>query len=198
MYLPTVQCTLHNHSYPNRRKEIMKKASVLAAVLVITAVSAGTVSALPGLSMDIAFALPVPSGDFGDTAKTGLGASADAFVGIPMIPLKLGGHIGYNQFSMKEKEDENFSTIEVVPSVRYQFGLPIVGYAFLQAGAGYFQLSSSVSGVEAQNKFGFNVSVGAAASFLTSMKFFAMPAYTWINTEDTSTSYITFNIGLAF
>jgi len=47
----------------------LKKLPFLAAVLVITAVSAGTVSALPGLSMDIAFALPVPSGDFGDTAK---------------------------------------------------------------------------------------------------------------------------------
>ncbi|MCE5248602.1 porin family protein [bacterium] len=176
----------------------MKKVLVPVLVMMVTCFCAGSALALPGLSMEVGVNVPMPSGDFGDVFKTGIGGSANAFVGLPMMPLKFGGHVGYNRFPYKNIDDENFSIIEVVPSARYQMGLPLVGYAFVQAGVGLFRLSSSISGVDSENKLGFNVGAGAALTLLPSLNIFAMPSYTWIDNEDTSTTYITLTVGLSF
>ena len=175
----------------------MKRVLVLAAVLALTA-GIGAAYALPGVSVDAAVAVPIPVGDFSDIAKTGIGAGADVFAGLPMLPLKLGGRVAYNRFSHKVGSG-NTQIIEVLPSVRYELvGLPLGVFNFFgQFGAGLYTSmnTTKILGVETkktENKFGLAIGVGASA-----MSFMLMPMY-HIIFSDKNTSFVSLNVGMKF
>jgi hypothetical protein len=175
----------------------MKRALVLAAILAL-AVPVGVVYALPGLSVDAAVSVPFPTGDFGDAAKTGIGAGVDVFAGLPMLPLKLGGRVAYNRFTHKVG-DGNTQIIEVLPSVRYELGLPLGVLRFFgQAGVGLYSSINTVKvlGVDTkktENKFGLAVGVGASA-----MSFMVMPMYEIMFSDPKNLSFFSLNVGMRF
>jgi hypothetical protein len=176
----------------------MKKISVLASVLFLSAFISSTSYALPGATFDVGVALPIPVGSFSDAAKAGFGVGADAFFGIPMIPIKVGGHVAYNHFAAKGAGSESFSMIEILPSARYSIiSLPIAEI-YAQAGLGLYHFGSSISGFESQNKFGFNIGAGVSGMFTPTMSFFAMPLYNLVTTDKENSSYVSINLGLKF
>ena len=176
----------------------MKKISVLASALFLSAIFSCTAFALPGVSFDAGVAIPIPTGSFSDAAETGIGVGADAFFGLPMIPIKIGGHVAYNRFDTKGSGSDTFSMIEILPSVRYSiFSLPIA-QIYAQLGVGYYYFGSSLSGFESQNKFGFNIGAGVSGMFTPTMSFFAMPLFNVVTTDNENSSYLSVNIGLKF
>jgi hypothetical protein len=172
----------------------MKKIAALASVFLLAAILTGTVYALPGVTFDVGAALVAPTGSFGDAAKTGYGVGADVFFGIPLIPLKAGGHAAYNRFDVKGSGSETLSIFEILPSVRYSFLSIGVAEIFAQAGAGYFHISSSVSGSKSQSKFGFNIGPGVSITLTPVLNLTVLPLYNFINTENESTSYLSVNL----
>jgi opacity protein-like surface antigen len=176
----------------------MKKITALASAFLLATILSGTANALPGITFDVGAALPTPSGSFSDAAKAGFGVSADVFVGIPMIPLKVGGHAAYNRFNAKGPGSETFSITEILPSVRYSLISLGVADIFAQIGVGYYNFSSSVSGSKTQKKLGFNIGPGVSVMFTPAMRLFVMPLYNLIKTENENTSYLSINLGLRF
>ena len=175
----------------------MKAFPVLLAAIAVLAFTALPAAALPGLSIDAAVSVPLPTGDFADAAKTGIGGGVDVFAGLPMLPLKVGGRIAYNRFG-HDIGDGNTSIIEVLPSVRYELGLPMgIFRMFGQVGAGLYNWRSTVKvgGFEVDDdgtEFGMSFGVGA-----TAMNFMVMPMYE-VMFDDNNTSFISLNVGMRF
>lgn len=170
------------------------------AFLVISSLTfmTGNTYALPGLDLSAGVVVAVPTGDFADAAKTGYGLNADAFFGIPLFPLKVGGHVAYNRFSMKNADSEDFSIVEIVPSIRYSI-LPLVLWnVYAQVGAGYYYYAPSFSGFDSESKFGFNVGAGVSGMLIPTVSIYAMPMYNMIFTDDKKTSYFSLNVGMKF
>jgi hypothetical protein len=172
----------------------MKKIAALASVFLLAAIISGTAYALPGVTFDVGAALVAPTGSFGDDAKTGYGVSADVFFGVPLIPLKVGGHAAYNRFDAKSSGSGTLSIYEILPSVRYSLLSIGVAEIFAQAGVGYFNISSSISGSESQSKFGFNIGPGVSITLTPVLHLTVIPLYNFINTENKSTSYLSVNL----
>lgn len=167
---------------------------VVSAFIVIPCVS----YALPGLSIDAGPSFTMPMGKFADNADTGWGIAANAFAGIPIMPLKLGGRVAYNRFGVTDYDSENFSVLEIAPSVRYSLVPLMVMDIFLQAGVGYYRLDSSLSGFESENKYGINAGIGIHGMALPTMSVFVMPMYNIVFTDNDNTSYLSINAGLKF
>jgi hypothetical protein len=138
-----------------------------------------------------------PTGDFGDATETGFGGAFEAFAGLPMMPLKIGGRVAYNRFGHKVG-DGSSSFLEIQPSVRYGFGLPLGVFSFFgQFGVGIYNWKTEVkaggfSFDDSGTDFGLSLGIGANA-----MNFFVMPMYNMVF-DDNDTSYFSFNIGASF
>jgi hypothetical protein len=175
----------------------MKKVLVLAAALGCFICFIPAAHALPLISFDAALAVPFPTGDFADAAKTGIGAGVEVFAGLPLLPFKIGGRAAYNRFSCKTWSG-NTQIIEVLPTVRYELGLPLgILNFFGQLGAGLYTSMNTVKilGVETkktESNFGLSVGVGASA-----MNFMVMPMYE-IMFDDNKTSFVSLNVGMRF
>ena len=154
--------------------------------------------ALPGLDLSAGIDVAAPVGDFGDAAKTGYGINIDAFLGLPLFPMKVGGHVAYNRFDIKNSSTKNVSIVEIVPSVRYSI-LPLGFWdVYAQAGVGYYYFSNSLAGFSSKNKFGFNVGAGVSGMVLPTLSIYVMPMYNMIFTKNTNTTYVSVNVGLKF
>ncbi|MHB9027296.1 MAG: outer membrane beta-barrel protein [Candidatus Latescibacterota bacterium] len=175
----------------------MKMFSRIAASAALLLGFAAAAQAIPGLSMDAAVNVAAPSGDFADGSETGFGGAFEAFAGIPLFPLKFGGRVAYNRFGHKFG-DGSYSILEVQPSVRYGFGLPLGVFSFFgQFGVGIYNWSSEVKAPGFSVKDSgtdFGVSLGLGANV---MNLFLMPMYNVIF-DNNDTSYFSFNIGATF
>lgn len=175
----------------------MKKVLVLAAALGCFICIIPAAHALPLISFDAALAVPFPTGDFADSVKTGIGANVEAFASLPMIPLKIGARAAYNRFSHKAGSG-NTQIIEVLPTVRYELGLPLgILNFFGQLGAGLYTSVNTVKilGIKTkktESNFGLSVGIGASA-----MNFMVMPMYE-IMFSDPNTSFVSLNVGMRF
>ncbi len=175
----------------------MKLSMIIAATGVLFLGLAAGVYALPGLSMDAALSVPVPSGYYADNTKAGVGGAVNAFAGLPLLPLKLGGRVAYNRFGHKFG-DGSTSYLEIVPSVRYGFGLPLGLLSFFgQFGVGVYRWKSETKILGYHKKtsdtnYGFSAGIGANV-----LNLMVMPMYQ-VLFDDDKTSYFTFNVGLSF
>jgi hypothetical protein len=183
----------------------MRKVTQCIIVLAGICLTAGAAQALPGVTIDAAIALPMPTGDFSDAFKPGFGVAADAFVAIPITGLQVGGHIGYNRFGADDSfDDGNMGVIEILPSVRYTLSAPLgMMRAFGQLGVGVYNWSSELEmgAIKAEDDgtdFGFAIGAGLSGRVAPTMELFIMPMYNSIQTEDESTNYFTVNVGVMF
>ncbi len=176
---------------------MMRKFKSIAAVFVLGLGLSTAAYALPLVGFDAAINVPVPTGDYSDVSKTGFGGSVEAFAGLPMLPLQIGGRVAYNRFGQKFG-DGSSQFVEVLPSVRYGIGLPLGLLSFFgQFGAGMYAWSSDqkILGVKYKDngtEFGISAGVGA-----TAMNFMVMPMY-HLMFDDNKTSYVSFNVGMKF
>ena len=58
----------------------------MCAVVCVMTISGTTEAQLNVLDVDINLSYPMPQGDFADSYKSGFGAGADVFVGLPILP----------------------------------------------------------------------------------------------------------------
>ncbi|MFC1692415.1 hypothetical protein ACFL1R_02795 [Candidatus Latescibacterota bacterium] len=178
----------------------MKKAFLLAVILTIFVIASGTSYALPGLTVDAAVAPTVPMGDFSDAAKPGFAVAGEAFIPFGIIPgLKIGIRAAYNHFGMEESDEENYTMIEILPSVRFSFSPPMSPLGiFGQVGVGLYNFNSSIENFDSQNEVGVNIGAGLTQSIAPLIKLFVMPQYHLVMTEEENTTYLTVNIGVMF
>ena len=197
----------------------MRKGLALAVVLILLTVITGTASALPGITIDATFNLPMPMGEdnFKDNYKPGFGAGADVFIMLPIMPgLKIGGRVAYNRFGVEDPfevkgvsftgVDGSMSIVEILPSIRKTFGPPLSPIkAFIQFGAGMYataQTFDAPTGVtiptESTTDFGISIGAGLRGKILPGMGLIVYPLYHIIFTEEENTSYLSANIGITF
>ena len=172
----------------------MKKFFLFLCFASALVIIPGLSTALPGLSICVGPSLTVPLGDFADNTKNSWGVAANAFAGIPIMNIKLGGRVAYNSFGIKNS-DENFSILEITPSIRYSFFPLMVTDVYLQAGGGYYRLDS---GGDTDNQIGINAGFGIEGTVTPTMSVFVMPLYNLIFREDENTSYLSINAGVKF
>jgi hypothetical protein len=186
----TINFTIPDGGFP------MKRTVVFAAALLLS-FGIGTSHALPGISIDAGISVPAPTGDFADAAKTGIGAEAEAFAGLPMLPFKVGCRAAYSRFG-HDVGGGNTQITEILPSIRYELGLPLGIFSlFGQFGAGYYHWKSTakIGGVDFTDdgkEFGISAGVGASA-----MNVMIMPMYHRMF-DNAKTSYISLDVGMRF
>lgn len=175
----------------------MRKFMHFATVLVLGLGLSAAANALPLVGFDAAVNVPVPTGDYSNVSKTGFGGSLEAFAGIPLLPVQIGGRVAYNHFGQK-MGDGNSQFVEVLPSVRYGLGLPLgLLSVFGQLGAGAYIWSTDQKylGIKYKdNGTEFGISAGLG---VTAMNFMVMPMY-HLMFDDDKTSYVSFNVGMKF
>lgn len=172
----------------------------LLAALALAAVAAVGVSAQ--MTYDVSATYAQPLGDFGDACDLGYGAQGDAFYALPSMPnLGIGGRLAWTRFSYESDllDDENFSTLEILPSARYSFTPADAQFGFFgQAGVGLYRGSTSIGNADAETDLGFSVGGGASGKFTDTASFVVMPLYHWVNTEGNSMTYLSFSFGVLF
>jgi len=149
------------------------------------------------ITADITASLPVPTGDFADAADAGYGVTGDLFLGLPLLPIKLGGHVGYALFPEKDGAGAgNTTMIEVIPSIRYQLGLPLgIISIWSQLGAGMYRWENDAAD---GTDLGMSIGLGASVMAFPGLNIMAMPLYHVVFSEDDKLTYLSFNVGLKF
>jgi len=181
---------------------LMKTSAILIAAAVLCAGSAGA-----QLNIDVTGAYTMPMGDFSDSSTPGFGIGAEVFATLPMLPLEVGGRVGYNRFGAEDDfEDGSTSIIEILPSARYVFGPPLSPVKiFGQLGVGLYNWNSEFDLKNIKqtvkddgNDFGIAIGLGVRGKVGPIPGLIALPMYHIIFTEDESTNYLALNVGIAF
>ncbi len=180
----------------------MKKFPLLAIVIC-------GLLAIPGISGaqlrgEAYFSLPMPTGDFADTAEPGFGLGGGIYFPVPQLwNMQIGGQVAYNWFNL-DPVDGGFSIIELAPTARlflrdYDDTFNVFNL-FLQVGVGAYRWNSDpdVGDGDDSFDFGFSVGVGASGRFTDRWSFFLMPKFTWIQTDNDNITYVPLNLGVLF
>jgi hypothetical protein len=149
------------------------------------------------ITADITASMPVSTGDFADNTDAGYGIAGDIFLGLPLLPIKIGGHVGFEQFAGKDDTGSgDFTILEIAPSIRYQLGLPLdLVSIWGQLGAGMYRWENDATdGADLGVSFGF----GASTRVLPGMNILAMPLYHIVYSDDDKLTYLSLNVGLKF
>lgn len=178
-------------------------AFVFASALLVPAANAGT------FTFGLTAGASLPMGDYGDVAKTGWdgGVFGDYWV---TNQFGIGADVVYNSSKFDADgtplEDESVNMIQMGGHLKWMF--PMTGSAmapWLQAGAGAYNVGSSVEGSDSETKFGFNL--GAGLNFwgndmmslgLAGTYHNVMDAMTDSDGDETSASYINVGLNLTF
>jgi hypothetical protein len=174
---------------------VFMKFSVFPALFLL-ALAAAPVSAqtIPGLDLDATYTLPrqgEPSAAGKDDLRYGVGA--DAFLGLPFLPVKIGARVGYDRFGAILGKGQT-SVTQIVPSVRYGFSLPSGALGiFGQAGIGQYSWSGDEGGGWKDKGYGVSLGLGASAG-----KLLVLPMYHRMLTGKKGQSYFSLNVGYKF
>ena len=185
----------------------MKKFASMLALLIIAVPMFGQAPSQWSVGVGVEGGLP--TGDFNNASNFGIGGLAFAgYNGIdPSFQLTLTS--GYVRFSGKDLPDGSSASMGVIPILvggKYYFmpgdtrvyGQVDVGLYLLNTSVSTTILGQSVSGSESTSKFGVAPVLGAQFKAGDKMWVDAHVNYTDIMTDNSSTSYIGFGIGLVF
>jgi opacity protein-like surface antigen len=183
----------------------MKK---ILLVLFVTVFAVSFSNAQSKMGASVQGTLSFPTGDFGDGAGTGFGATGTFIYSVsPMLDVT--GSVGYIKWGTKESipgYEVSFSDIPILVGLRYAFGKG----QFLPYGAaevGLHMLSSSVKGnlygftvdqSDTETKFGIAPGVGFLYKFNPKTSLDVNAKYNIIFTEGSSTTHLSVNAGVAF
>ncbi|MEP0860341.1 MAG: porin family protein [Ignavibacterium sp.] len=183
----------------------MKK---LLLVLFVTVFAVAFTNAQSKMGASVQGLLSFPTGDFGDGAGTGFGATGTFTYSVsPMLDVT--GSVGYIKWGTKESipgYEVSFSDIPIQVGLRYAFGkgqfLP-----YGSAEVGLHMLSSSVKGTlfgftvdqsDTETKFGIAPGVGFLYKFNPKTSLDVSAKYNMIFTEGSSTTHLSVSAGVAF
>ncbi len=183
----------------------MKK---LLLVLFVTVFAVTFVNAQSKMGASVQGLLSFPTGDFGDGAGTGFGATGTFIYSVsPMLDVT--GSVGYIKWGTKESTpgyEVSFSDIPILVGLRYTFGKgQFLPYA--SAETGLHMLSSSVKGTffgftvdesNTETKFGISPGVGFLYKFNPKTSLDVSAKYNMIFTEGSSTTHLSVSAGVAF
>ncbi|AFH47945.1 Hypothetical protein IALB_0233 [Ignavibacterium album JCM 16511] len=151
----------------------------------------------------------LPTGDFGDAAGTGFGATGTFIYELSPM-LQLTGSIGYARWGSKENLPSgwewSFSAIPVQVGLRYSFGkgnfLPYVaaetGLSFLSSKVTVEYFGQTFTSDNSESKFGLAPGAGFLYKFNPKTALDVTLKYNMIFTEGSSTTYLGINAGVAF
>ncbi|GIV45990.1 MAG: hypothetical protein KatS3mg036_0808 [Ignavibacterium sp.] len=183
----------------------MKK---LLLVLFVTVFAVAFTNAQSKMGASVQGLVSFPTGDFGDGAGTGFGATGTFTYSVsPMLDVT--GSVGYITWGAKETIpgiEASSSDIPILVGLRYAFGkgqfLP-----YVSAETGLHLLSSKVSGSflgisfeesDSQTKFGVSPGAGFLYKFNPKTSLDVSAKYNIIFTEGSSTTHLSVSAGVAF
>lgn len=170
--------------------------STFVAAIAMTA-PAATASAQSSNPFEIggAFGASIPVGDGVDGIDTGWNATFILGYKPSFSPLGFRAEAGYNQFGITDTE-ENISIASFTGNAVFE--LPTGGFTpYIIGGAGLYNIGTSISGIDSENKFGFNVGGGISMP-LSGFKVFVEARYNRVSTDGGSTSYVPIVFGAIF
>lgn len=181
----------------------------MALALVATAANAqSVVPAAKPVSFGIAGGMSMPTGDFGDMAKTGYNISGLFQIQQPTWPVAIRIEGQFQNFDGKDAfEGANAKSIGGLANALYYIPTKSTVRPYLTGGLGFFHLKtdggdacSEAFGDEcsdSDNKFGFDF--GAGLEFqLTGMSTFIEANWQSVQTEGTATRMFPIRVGIKF
>jgi opacity protein-like surface antigen len=183
----------------------MKKLLSFFTVLILLTMLTATTNAQNKMGVSVQAGVAFPTGDFGDGAGTGFGATGTFLYDVsPMFQVT--GSVGYAKWGPKEDlpsgYDYSLSTVPVLVGGRYSFGKDnFMPYVLAELGVHF--LSSTVESPfgkfsDSSTKFGFAPGVGFVYKFNPKVGLDVNVKYDLISTEGSSTTYVGVNAGVLF
>ena len=173
------------------------KRTIFGVAALALAFMATTAEAQKPISFGIAAGASMPMGDFGDAVGTGWNAGAVLAINAPTMPVGFRVDASYNSFGINDI-DESINILGVNGNVTW--GLPMAAAPispYLIGGVGMYRLDTSVSGIDAETEFGFNVGVGTKFA-LSGFGTFIELRYHSAQTEGEATNYLPITFGIMF
>jgi len=179
---------------------MMKRLMLGAAVVGLTLVAAPTAHAQVGVG--VSAGLSMPTGDLGDSYKSGYSVNGLIGVTMPLSPIGFRGEVGYNSWDGKSgtlADGSTASSLSGTANVILQVPGMIVAKPYVIGGLGYnhlkFDAGSNLSTTE--NKLGWNV--GGGLNFgLGTLSTMLEARYVTINAEGGSIHYVPVTFGIMF
>ncbi|MEX2110928.1 MAG: hypothetical protein WD802_10015 [Gemmatimonadaceae bacterium] len=138
----------------------------------------------------------IPVGDFGDEADVGYNATFILGYKPAFSPLGFRFDAAYNEMGDEVFTDESFQ----IPSFtgNLVFEMPTAGFRpYLIGGAGLYRVGTSISGIEAENKFGFNAGAGISMP-LSGFKVFVEARYNHVSFDAGNVTFVPITFGAIF
>ena len=179
------------------------------ALVATTANAQSLVPAVKPVSFGIAGGMSMPTGDFGDVAKSGYNVSGLLQFQQPTWPVAIRVEGQFQDFSGKgDLEDASAKSIGGLANVLYYFPTKSTVRPYVTGGLGFFHLKTDAGDAcsdelgedvcsSSDNKFGYDL--GAGLEFqLSGMSTFIEANWQSIQTEGSATRMIPIRVGIKF
>jgi hypothetical protein len=174
-------------------KRIVSIAVAAGAALALTAATAQAQVAL-----GVGGGLSIPTGDFGDAAKTGWNALANVGYNMPS-GLGVRGDFFYGQHSFKGGLDAKWKLAGGLGNLLYNFPGKSTVTPYVMGTVGFVNLKASATGASAsETKITFGGGGGVKFKAGTDASIFAEARYLTINTSGSNANFIPITVGVSF
>lgn len=169
---------------------------VLAGALVLAAFVAPTVGAQTPITWHAGIGLNLPQSDLGTGTGTGWGLMGGGDYWLKGSPIAIRGDLGYNHWGISNSS-ESISDFNITAAALYPFKTAGGVKPYVDAGLGWYRVSSSVSGSNAESDIGFNF--GGGINFMAGKtKMFADGRYHVVSHSGFGEDNIALMVGLRF
>lgn len=170
-------------------------STFVAAIAMTAPVSSASAQSSNPFEIGGAFGAAIPVSDFGDGLDMGWNATFILGYKPSFSPLGLRFDAAYNQFGITDF-DENISVASFTGNAVFE--APTGGFTpYIIGGAGLYNIGTSVSGFDSENKFGFNVGGGISMP-LSGFKVFVEARYNHVSVDGGSVKYVPITFGAIF
>jgi opacity protein-like surface antigen len=173
------------------------KRTILAASLVGLLLTLGSERLqAQSVSFGIGGGLTIPTGTFGDFAKTGWHGLGHIGYGLPSgLGLRGDFLYGQNKFDVGSGK---FKLAGGLGNVLYEFQSPGGVKPYLIAGAGFFNAKADVTGGTSETKFAFGGGGGVKLKVGADANFFVEGRYVSVQTSGDNLNFIPLTAGISF
>jgi hypothetical protein len=183
--------------------QMMKRLMLGAAVVGLSLVAAPTAHAQVGVG--VSAGLSMPTGDFGDSFKSGYTVNGLIGFAMPLSPIGFRGEVGYNSWDGKSggiADGSTASSLSGTANIVLQVPGMIVAKPYVIGGLGYHRIKFDAGNVadlgnDTESKMGWNV--GGGVNFgLGTLATMVEARYVTVNTDGGSTHYVPITFGIMF
>jgi opacity protein-like surface antigen len=178
---------------------MMKRLMLGAAVVGLSLVAAPAAHAQVGVG--VSAGLSMPTGDLGDSFKSGYSVNGLIGFTMPMSPIGFRGEVGYNAWDGKKgvADGVTASSLSGTANVVLQVPGMIVAKPYVIAGLGEHRVKIDAGslGNDSETKLGWNV--GGGLNFgLGTLSTMVEARYVTVNTSGSSIHYVPVTFGIMF